>query len=616
MVMSAYSTYGPRTPSPLCAPSQLTPRHISTHHTFADITTALQHKMTGVIGIEFNIDWGTYKWVIAYTFTRDGERIGEPSCICIEGQSVEVPQMAAWLGDRLIQGFELEREISKNPELSSRTSELYKLLLYKSAETSELRENAEKLLAAQPGNKTLAYELQCALSYLVDDYLRRGVNPGLRKGHLILVADLGCGTGDFVLYRLTDNFSVTGRLEAVDMASGELCGSFQVDRLVYESFQDRMKQGWRTRTATKLSIGKADLDRRMLRAIEGAKCTFKDYEKQTPTRVMGLDGKYLNFDILTKEFHDALDAVIIRVTTQINKLCSKTKKPNVIALVGGFAKNEYLKAKLQALYDDEGKTVVVRPTDGKPAGCQPIAMGALLRYGCVKSQSLPTKHGYAYLVREELDPEIHTDSCTVRANVKKLKRNDTAPRMIREIDREPWVLPSPFNDKIWVVDDRLRIIVPMGTACDAGQEFEYKLEFYLRTTGPRSTGEFVLLTEHFEEHDRAKDYKGKKNGKDWGVLREGIQPWVTVDGVVDEKKLKAGGYKVITTENGEKFWKVPVKVVIEVREDCVPIRFDILEPGGCEEDEEEEEEEEDFSGATVFTVPDTVWDGNHTEFIE
>lgn len=84
---------------------------------------------------------------------------------------------------------------------------------------------------------TLVSEPRCALAFLIDRWTvgpYQHLRPPLDIGDLILVADLGSGTGDCVLYRLLGAFGRDCCLEEVKNATGEICGSQKINDYLLE----------------------------------------------------------------------------------------------------------------------------------------------------------------------------------------------------------------------------------------------------------------------------------------------------------------------------------------------------------------------------------------------
>ncbi|CAK4029946.1 Hypothetical predicted protein [Lecanosticta acicola] len=126
---------------------------------------------------------------------------------------------------------------------------------------------------------TLASEPKCALAYLVDKIAQQKIplNRRLGKGSLWMVADLGSGTGDFVVYTLLDTLSIDSHLRPVGHASGDLCGSSKVDELLWHTLVKREGgDQWADECAERLQISTRDFERRSRRAIERAKSKLCD----------------------------------------------------------------------------------------------------------------------------------------------------------------------------------------------------------------------------------------------------------------------------------------------------------------------------------------------------
>jgi len=126
---------------------------------------------------------------------------------------------------------------------------------------------------------TLASEPQSAMACFVDRLAKRSLRlpKRLERGHKILVMDLGCGTGDQVLFELLDDLSVDSRLDAISQATGALCGSSQIDRLVVEALiesQEFEAKGGLEALARGHGQGPHVLRRRLLNEIAEAKPFF------------------------------------------------------------------------------------------------------------------------------------------------------------------------------------------------------------------------------------------------------------------------------------------------------------------------------------------------------
>lgn len=127
---------------------------------------------------------------------------------------------------------------------------------------------------------TLASEPQCALAYIISwwaDEQQAHLRPLLTPGDLILVADIGAGTGDFVLYRLKDDLSAKSRLDAIQQATGALCGSQAINDYlldIVEANIPKSKGGNLAGLCKNLGISTHSFREKALSEIEAQKLRF------------------------------------------------------------------------------------------------------------------------------------------------------------------------------------------------------------------------------------------------------------------------------------------------------------------------------------------------------
>lgn len=89
---------------------------------------------------------------------------------------------------------------------------------------------------------TLASEPQATIAQWLDTVMKKNLPTSLKPGSHILIADIGCGTGDFVLFKFPEDSALTkgSSLRAVEQSTGALCGSHGVttnliDKIVFEN---------------------------------------------------------------------------------------------------------------------------------------------------------------------------------------------------------------------------------------------------------------------------------------------------------------------------------------------------------------------------------------------
>lgn len=466
----------------------------------------------------------------------------------------------------------------------------------------------------------LAHEPRCALAYLIDKISRKkfSIDRTLVRGNLILVADLGSGTGDFVLYKLLENLSSSSRLKPIGQGSGEICGSFRVDELLYKALIKRKGREWLLKCVDELSVTERDFERRALEAIEKIKRDFTKSSTIGTGTIRGIGPRYVSFELTRKEIISALDQLIATIITTIDKLTSG-RKPDVIQLTGGFSKSWYLVEKLREKYEN-GLTVVVRPTVTDALDSFPVAVGALYRYDNIIPQNLPSKYGYALLQREAFFEELHKDSRTV-------KRDAAGKRVVTP---KRWVKTSPYDKTEDVVDDRILNIVPKGTILKPGQvcKQSFSQEYFSPMENPRITAEFVYLTKKFadgdasrEHEDEPEDIDDDEEGTDRRRFRDGVNPWAAIQIPLTEFQSKLKGFETVEGDQKEKFYKLRARVFIQALPEDLQIGFEVLkpvfrpsQPAGKGDGDEDGHSEDEFDGETVFEVMEPIWEGVYSEF--
>ncbi|KXS97966.1 hypothetical protein AC578_3114 [Pseudocercospora eumusae] len=164
-----------------------------------------------------------------------------------------------------------------------------------------------------------------------------------KKGDYILVADLGCGTGDFVLYEMKDDLGLGTPLDAVGKANGALCGSHWVNEAVYERLsirEDGSKYDENLRGQMSLEAFRWHL----LRAIEGGKTDKKGVARVTPICVYQDNDECLRlFDgNLKREVVEAAHVNPIKaIEAAVDSLIAGKPSPKLILIAGGFSKSEF-----------------------------------------------------------------------------------------------------------------------------------------------------------------------------------------------------------------------------------------------------------------------------------
>lgn len=618
-------------------------------------------------GLEAAIDYGTWKLVFTYVFTCRGERIELPAPLLFAGSSAEVRMIAAFIGDEFVHGPELEKRANNDSSISDKVMSSFKLALYPDAKTSPITKSIEDILeecgktlddllfehmranrrdieaalkattfqiqftdaefadlfdrahirvtvpqmwgpnarrrmqaaAKKAGMKVvvLSSEPHCALAYLIHKEAQKKIDPArqLRKLDSVLVVDIGCGTADFAMLELQDDLGASSTFESIGHSSGDLCGSGMVDEHLFKALVARKGRAWYVKSFQALGVTERDFRRRALIAIERIKSSFDPARSNGIDLIHGIDVAHVVIDITRAEYEAAMNTVIAEIKKHIDVFV-KMRTPTVIEVTGGFSRSQYLMDALKSCYEPRD-IMVICPNEGVIGQCFPVAMGALLRYDSISPQVLPAQRGYALSITEPFVPRIHEDACTIEYDWESEEEIVT---------KKPCVLSSFYDGEVDIVEHRIHNIVNLGDTIEPGRVIrqEFQLAYRIPWENPRISADFVLTEKKLEDHAPAKDYDPVTETYKFCT---GVQEWASVEIPIPRQQLQAKGFKTLVAHN-EHFWLVQARVIVQYQGEDFQIGFEILKPlteGG-----------EDSNGEVAFRVKDTVWEAEHSEFLE
>jgi len=226
---------------------------------------------------------------------------------------------------------------------------------------------------------TLAFEPQCALAYFVETLRQDSIleTLPLRAGNTLLVVDLGCGTGDFVMYKLKDDLNETSCLDAFSEGLGALCGSQIVNERLLPIFEARVTEinGSFQQFCSSLNLNEHAARRQALLGIETMKKNFLTQDRHiVHIAAPGYgaatqDIEFRRFVILilsvmtdadcqtSEEIEDAFDLTLVDIYAQMDEQI-KRQRPDLIVLTGGFTRSDYLFGAIKNRYVPAGFTVM------------------------------------------------------------------------------------------------------------------------------------------------------------------------------------------------------------------------------------------------------------------
>ena len=393
----------------------------------------------------------------------------------------------------------------------------------------------------------LGSESECALAYLIYQLTAttssKPWDVDLDIDDNILIVDLGCGTGDFVTYKLKDKLTARSRLLDVQSTSGALCRSSAVSELLLTELNaNESVKSHGGLHGVKVLLGDAlgpmtDLQwrKKALRALEEVKLLYPMKRKYFGT-VEGKGAFDLPFSFTKDVVEAAFNAVIKDIKMAMDAEVG-ANKPRIVYVTGGFGRNKYVMEAIQDRYQI-GDTIVVRPIDNDSGESLPVSRGGLLRYIEISAQNLPSQYGYAVLQDERFDHAIHTDGITSESE--RVRRSRVDPKVLqtytqRQTNRDI-VLRSPYLRSVDIVEERLHISFDRGQLIMKDDEqAAFEQDYYLDAKEPTLTADFVYLEDDFKSHEPAKVN---------GVFRPKIKLFKMVTKRLTPERLDALGVKL------------------------------------------------------------------------
>lgn len=275
----------------------------------------------------------------------------------------------------------------------------------------------------------------------------RTVTSRLRESDLVLVADLGGGTADLILFRLCSSpangpaFS----LEVVRPATGNLAGATQINRnflawlqrAYYHNDQHKLE-----RAAADLGCNTSEFLARCSTAFESAKLSFP---RDSVYNVI-VNGKVgastpawlctLSKSVMQSLFDPVIDDIvdlIYQTTVGIDDL-DDPQHLGAIILCGGLGSSSYVRSTLKQMFN---RVTILHPRDEYKA---PVSKGSLLRYSTPIQRPLGYGWSLCCIRNEDWSPKLHPDATIMRKR-KRCPRRGTGKA-------------DPHDQKTWVVEDR------------------------------------------------------------------------------------------------------------------------------------------------------------------
>jgi hypothetical protein len=255
--------------------------------------------------------------------------------------------------------------------------------------------------------------------------------------------------------------------------------------------------------------------------------------------------------------------------------------------------------------------------------CLHVALGALMRYHDISRQHIPQDIGIAILNDAEFNEDDHPDGI-LSSNDKprrfsKGKQTKEDRRVVREDPRV--VLYDPHRKRRsgpGLVIDRLHVLFPKGTKFGDGEvrQLSVKQKYHINKNDPKLSAQLVwsdLPTNQFQTHMPAREKPKDRVDPHDAPFRSGINPFRLIEktlGTDTMKVLEDLGAKTTIASNGD--WELVVYCRVVVKYEDGELKF------GWAVNSMGSKKRKRTKAAPVFLWEGdtTVWDGNHSEWIE
>ena len=619
--------------------------------------------------LDLAIDWGTYKFVVGFTVSRNGVR-SAPKPLMINERTFEVRMMATWIDGRFVHGHELQQLSAKRKDL--KIIDFFKLPLYRGPETSEITRKVEATLAALPGTKTLDMLITEHLAAVVED-----AKTALRKSPL----KVDYRDDPEKLERLLENIRVRitipqmwtpdakRRMQTAAKEAGirvavlsyepQCALAYLIDMAAQSKVQiGPLKKGDSILVAD-LGSGTGDFVRYRLEddlSIDSRlKCmgrssgeicgSFKVDEAllENLKRRQGTEWYEkvrARLDLDADDFERRVLVAIEEAKQKFGRDDEDFTTANINGVGGEFQSFQFRRVDFYEAFEPVVAKIVAE-IDKHSERVMPTVIQITGGFSKCRYLMDKLRHRYEKLGSIVVRPyETDTgDSFPVVLGALLRYSNITIPRLPsqygyairqREVfdedlhveaysvtedfdgsldyDYKPWVQFDPYDDEVSVVDDRLRTIIQMDQVLDPGETVVEKVthNYWIPCDNPHITIEAVYLTKKFDDHMWAMK---ETDVEDVYVFRAGVHPWASVEIPIDKGELEGKGFKEVV-QDGKKYWKLEVQVTLQNAESAVQIGVWVMKPPAFTG-----KAEPGLPRGVAFKVKETLWEATHSPFV-
>ncbi|KAK3673844.1 hypothetical protein LTR78_006399 [Recurvomyces mirabilis] len=445
----------------------------------------------------------------------------------------------------------------------------------------------------------LVYEPQSAAAYYTHNI--RDTDPQqMRIGDVLLVADIGGGTGDFVSYRYETDSDAGAkvRLAVVKAAKGALCGSVWVTEKFLAWLKNQAPSGWQS-LCNKLGLSDALAVAQATSAFDTHKQNFGPHDTQDVfITLRGVAGAKM--ELWDKRItHAQMVGFFKPVIAEIFKCIDDQLTPHTREMIipGGFGRSEYLLDLLRKKYP---RIRILEQYADELGSFHCVARGSLSRYRSIKQSTWPSTGSFGIGQDEPWDAKIHVDATKIAS---RSCRQTTWDEKLVEYDRITGKVPMVYMRWLPLLSRSDHTTSTRSTTVTA----QTITTCAWQITHIPPSQESISLQVYYTDHDiprHAPMLHGMHFKQPGAALRDEFEGWGE-ELVLPLEDLKKMGHELMENVKGEEVYEIHYRVVLRCCGADVGLTWEVAKPGVevlAEQDPMDVDAEMELAGHQVFEI--------------
>ncbi|KAK3115702.1 hypothetical protein LTR53_004666 [Teratosphaeriaceae sp. CCFEE 6253] len=383
--------------------------------------------------------------------------------------------------------------------------------------------------AAGVAHVELVPEPQCAAAYFTS-HIRHKLPALLTKGDVLIVADVGRGTGDFVsvAYQSVLDDGAKALLRTVCEPKGEMCGSQFVDEnflqylrevaveLVGEGGLDELFESY-------LGITTAEGLREANIKFENLKQDFTPSARPMHVIISGIEGAEwpewlikIESGLMIEFFEPVIQEVFSCIDYQIRGIEKEHLTAKALIIPGGFGRSEYFLARMREQYED---IQILGQQSDAVGSYLPVARGGLYRHTHIKARAPPSEGSFIIGQIEVFDPEKHPDALRPSKNGDSSSASDSRQPNVKIVNQDD------CDHGIYNVHDRCEFLLKKGEIKKDGKAFTTQWQQFYAHPDEKVIYQQIYYTEADMQTSDPLLKKGKAADMPGAELHAYVEPW-------------------------------------------------------------------------------------------